>query len=53
LPYVVAVVQLDEGPRLISNIVRADGAQLRIDQRLRLAIEYEGDFAVPRFEVTR
>jgi uncharacterized protein len=50
LPYTVAVVQLDEGPRMISNVVQADPASLRIDQPLRLTIEDEGEFAVPRFE---
>jgi len=49
LPYTVAAVQLDEGPRMISNVVGADASTLRIDQRLRLVIEREGDFAVPRF----
>ena len=50
LPYNVAVVELDEGPRLISNIVGVDDAQrLIIDQPLRLVIEDEGGTAVPRF----
>ena len=49
LPYTVAVVQLEEGPRMISNVVGADAASLRIDQRLRLAVEAEVDFTVPRF----
>jgi len=49
LPYTVAVVQLDEGPRMITNIVGASPGQLRIDQRLRLRIEPQGDLAVPRF----
>lgn len=50
LPYTVAVVQLDEGPRMISNIVAAaDAAALRIDQKLCLAIEDENGTAVPRF----
>jgi len=50
LPYNVAVVELDEGPRLISNVVGVDDAQsLTIDQHLRLVIEDEGGTAVPRF----
>jgi len=49
LPYTVAVVELTEGPRLISNIVGADPESLRIDQPLRLAIEREGNVAVPRY----
>lgn len=49
VPYTVAVVQLDEGPRMISNIVGADPKQLRLDQRLQLRIEQDGELAVPRF----
>lgn len=50
LPYNVAVVELDEGARLISNVVGIDDAEkLKIDQRLRLVIEDEGGTAVPRF----
>jgi len=50
LPYTVAVVELAEGPRLISNIVDAgDPEALVIDQPLRLTIEREGGVAVPRF----
>ena len=50
LPYNVAVVELDEGPRLISNLVgMADPKAFKIDQRLRLVIEDEGGTAVPRF----
>ena len=50
LPYNVAVVELDEGPRLISNVVGVEDAEtLKIDQRLRLVIEDESGTAVPRF----
>lgn len=49
LPYTVAVVELDEGPRLFSNIVDADASRLKIDMPLRMVIEDEGGFAVPRF----
>lgn len=50
LPYAVAIVELDEGPRLISNVIGVDDAEsLKIDQRLRLIIEDESGTAVPRF----
>ena len=50
LPYNVAIIELDEGPRLISNLVgTADAKTFKIDQRLRLVIEDEGGTAVPRF----
>jgi len=48
LPYNVAVVELDEGPRLISNIV---GEQvLRIDMPLALVIQREAGTALARFK---
>ncbi len=50
LPYNVAIVELDEGPRLMSNVVGVSDARgFRIDQRLALQIEDEGGTAVPRF----
>lgn len=48
LPYTVAVVELDEGPRMISNVL-GDAGALRIDQPLELVIEDEAGTAVPRF----
>jgi uncharacterized OB-fold protein len=50
LPYTVAVVELDEGPRLTSNVVDSgDPEKLTIDQQLTLKIEREGNLFVPRF----
>ena len=50
LPYTVAVVELDEGPRMMSNILKIDGsAEPKIGQRLSLRIEDESGTAVPRF----
>jgi uncharacterized OB-fold protein len=50
LPYTVAFVELEEGPRLLSNIVEcADPEALRIEQPLFLRIEDESGTAVPRF----
>jgi uncharacterized OB-fold protein len=50
LPYNVAIVALDEGPRLMSNVVGVpDASSFRIDMRLTLQIEDEGGHAVPRF----
>ena len=48
LPYNVAVVELDEGPRLISNVI-ADVKSLRIDMPLRLEIQREAGVALARF----
>ncbi len=48
LPYNVAVVELVEGPRLISNI-KAANDRLRIDMKLKLAIEREAGVTLARF----
>jgi len=49
VPYNVAIVELDEGPRMISNIL-CDESALRADMPLRLRIEAQDDYAVARFE---
>lgn len=50
LPYNVAVVELEEGPRLITNLV-GDLGGLEGDVPVRLRIEREGDVALTRFEL--
>ena len=46
----MAVVELAEGPRLISNVVGIEDHEgLVIDQPLQLRIENEGGVALPRF----
>lgn len=39
LPYVVGVVTLDEGPRLITNIVGCEPGDVRIDMPVEVAFE--------------
>lgn len=48
VPYNVAVVELEEGARLITNVL-ADADQLEIDQPLVLVIEQEQGLSLPRF----
>lgn len=50
LPYTVAVVELDEGPRMITN-VEADVADLAIERPVWLAVAREGELALPRFSL--
>jgi uncharacterized OB-fold protein len=51
VPYNVALVELDEGPRLITNIV-ADNAALQAEARVRFVPAREGDRTIARFELT-
>ncbi len=49
-PYVVALVELDEGPRLISNIVGCEPEAVEVDMPVQLKFESAGEFLLPRFE---
>ncbi|MBV8612366.1 MAG: OB-fold domain-containing protein [Acetobacteraceae bacterium] len=48
LPYNVAVIELDEGPRLITNVTCLPEA-LAIDLPVRLAVQRDFGLALPRF----
>jgi uncharacterized OB-fold protein len=50
LPYNVALVELDEGPRMITNIL-ADNAVLQPELRLRFVAPKPGESALARFEL--
>mgnify|MGYP003631306360 CR=1 FL=1 len=50
LPYNVAIVELNEGPRLISNILDlADPSELAIEMPLQLVVRDEHGVAIPAF----
>ena len=50
LPYNVALIQLVEGPRLLTNIVDPNEA-LVADAPVELKIEWQGDAALARFRL--
>jgi uncharacterized protein len=51
VPYVLAVVTLAEGPRMMTNIVGVDPVpeQLELDMELKAVFEWQGAWKVPRF----
>ena len=52
LPYNVAVVELDEGPRLISNIVDLPDSSVDVcDRHVTLSIETDHGRSLPRFKL--
>jgi hypothetical protein len=52
LPYNVAVIELDEGPRLISNVVDLPASSVDvIDRPVKLTIEIDHERALPRFKL--
>lgn len=53
LPYAVAMIELDEGVRLMSNVVGTPVESLRIGMRVQAVFETVADgLAVPLFEVS-
>jgi hypothetical protein len=53
VPYVLAVVRLDEGPQLMCNLVDADPADVRCDLPVEVTFEQRGDIALPQFSPIR
>ncbi len=49
VPYVLAVVELIEGPTMMTNIVDIDPALVHIGMEVVVAFEWRGEFAVPVF----
>lgn len=51
VPYVIAIVELDEGPRLMANIVEVATTteQLVLDMPLEVVFEDQEGMAVPKF----
>ena len=54
-PYAIAVVQLEEGPRMMSNIVGIENTpeHLVLDMALQVTFEPRGEVTVPVFEPAR
>ena len=54
VPYVVALIELDEGPRMMANILGADALDVAIDDPVQVTFEDrgEGDL-IPQFERVR
>ena len=49
MPYVVAIVDLDEGPRMETNIVECPLDEIHVGMRVAVAFEDEGEIVLPRF----
>ena len=49
-PYVLAYVELDEGPRMLTNVVETDPEAVDVGDRVEVTFDRTGsDLAVPRF----
>jgi|SRR2546422_10242599 len=49
-PYIVALIDLDEGPRMIANVIGEDALAVRIGDRVKVTFEDRGEGAMlPQF----
>jgi uncharacterized OB-fold protein len=49
VPYVVALIDLAEGPRMMANVVGEGAMDLAIDDPVEVTFEPRGEMAVPQF----
>lgn len=49
IPYVIALVELDEGVRMMSNVVDCDPGHVRIGQPVTVTYEDRGPLKIPMF----
>jgi uncharacterized OB-fold protein len=50
VPYVVALIQLDEGPKMMSNVVQCDPETLKIGSPVQVVFEdWSEEFSIPQF----
>lgn len=50
LPYVIALIELDEGVRMMSNIVNCPPDEVHIGMSVSVVFEQRGPVALPMFE---
>lgn len=51
LPYNVVLVQLEEGPRMISNVAPLSEQGFAVGDAVEVVFEREGDVVIPRFRL--
>lgn len=47
-PYVIALVDLDEGPRMMMNVIGCDPADVSIGMKVRVVFEPRGEMKLPQ-----
>ena len=52
VPYVAAIVELAEGPRMMTNVVGCDPVEVAIGQEVAVRFEEDEDVWIPLFEPT-
>ena len=50
VPYVVALITLDEGPRMVSNILSCAPSEVKADMRVQVTFQERDGFSLPMFK---
>lgn len=53
VPYVVALIDLEEGPRMLTNIVGADALGTQVGSAVKVCFEQRGDHKLPQFGLAK
>lgn len=53
VPYIVALIELDEGPRLVSSLVGMPLDEVACDVPVEIVYEAAGEWIVPKFRALR
>jgi len=51
-PYVVAIIELSEGVRMVSNVVECDPASVYVGMPVEARFEHHGEYSLPVFVPT-
>jgi uncharacterized protein len=49
IPYNLALIELQEGPRMVSNVVGTENAKIRVGMPVMVDFERHEDVAIPKF----
>lgn len=50
VPYVLAIIELEEGPRMMANVLNCDPQSIAIDMPVGVIFEERGDMKIPQFQ---
>lgn len=48
-PYVLAIVELEEGPRMMANVIECNVDEVRVGMAVEVVFESRGNLALPQF----
>jgi hypothetical protein len=52
LPYNLALIELEEGPRMVSNLIGVENKDIKVGMPVRVEFEKHEDAAIPKFRPT-